>query len=224
MGLDYDSLLGTLPGKFIILPGALYFNMEIMNKYLLAVLLVLPILGSAQDPKLYSIFNGKDLTGWSAPGIEDCWKAEDGVLLVMNDPDKTGDILWTEKSYKDFIIKGEFKFGKGIVDSGFFIHSDHDQIQIGISGSLKRDMTCSPYIPGKGYPVEATGVKDLLKLDDWNTIQVKVVGNHYTSWLNGEKVMEYTSDTATEMGPIGIQLHPGREMSIEYRNLMLAEL
>lgn len=85
-------------------------------------------------------------------------------------------------------------------------------------------MTCSPYIPGKGYPVEASGVKELLKSDDWNSIQVRAEGNHYTAWLNGQKVMEYTSDTATEMGPVGIQLHPGREMSIEFRNLMLGEL
>lgn len=195
-----------------------------MKVYSFFALFMLPICLLAQEAEMHSIFNGKDLTGWQTPNLKDSWKVEDGVLMVMNDEEKTGDILWTEKSYKDFIIKGEFKFGKGTVDSGFFMRSDHDQIQIGISGSLKRDMTCSPYIPGKGYPVEATGVADLLKLDDWNTIQVKAEGNHYTSWLNGEKVMEYTSDTATEMGPIGIQLHPGREMSIEYRNLMVAEL
>lgn len=195
-----------------------------MKKLLLAIVLFLPFLTQAQEPELQSIFNGKDLTGWAVPNLAECWTVKDGILMVMNDADKTGDILWTEKSYKDFIIKGEFKFGKGTVDSGFFMRSDHDQIQIGISGSLKRDMTCSPYIPGKGYPVEASGVADLLKMDDWNTIQVKAIGNHYTSWLNGEKVMEYTSETATEMGPIGIQLHPGREMSIEFRNLMVAEL
>ncbi|MCB0685184.1 MAG: DUF1080 domain-containing protein [Saprospiraceae bacterium] len=195
-----------------------------MKQLIIILLCVLPFLTWAQDPEMHSIFNGKDLTGWATPTVKEAWKVKDGVLMVMNDADKTGDILWTEKSYKDFIIKGEFKFGKGTVDSGFFIRSDHDQIQIGISGSLKRDMTCSPYIPGKGYPVEATGVADLLKLDDWNSIEVKAVGNHYTSWLNGEKVMEYTSDSATEMGPIGIQLHPGREMSIEFKNLMVAEL
>jgi hypothetical protein len=29
------------------------------------------------------------------------------------------------------------------------------KIQIGESGSLQRDMTCSPYVPGQGYPLEA---------------------------------------------------------------------
>ena len=63
--------------------------------------------------------------------------------------------------------------GKGTIDSGIFIRTEKQQIQIGESGSLKRDLTGSPYIPGKGYPVEAENVKELLKMDDWNTMKVK---------------------------------------------------
>jgi hypothetical protein len=37
-------------------------------------------------------------------------------------------------------------------------------------------------------------------------------------------VMHYTSDTAQPMGAIGLQLHGGKKMSIEYRNLEVAEL
>ena len=43
-------------------------------------------------------------------------------------------------------------------------------------------------------------------------------------WLQGEKVMTYKSDSAIEEGPIGIQLHGSRNMSIDYRKLKLAEL
>ena len=85
-------------------------------------------------------------------------------------------------------------------------------------------MTCSPYIPGKGYPVEASNIKNLLKLDDWNTIKVKAVGSVYTIWLNGEQVLEFYSDTAIEEGPVGLQLHPGRDMTIDFKNILFAEL
>mgnify|MGYP001800311437 FL=1 len=61
-------------------------------------------------------------------------------------------------------------------------------------------------------------------MDDWNTINAQAVGNKYTVWLNGQEVMNYTSENASEKGPIGIQLHPNRDMSIEYRNIMAAEL
>ncbi|MDA0812050.1 MAG: DUF1080 domain-containing protein [Verrucomicrobia bacterium] len=178
----------------------------------------------AEEPALESIFNGKDLSGWKVPADNIWWKAADGVLTVQSSPETKGSILQTEKEFTDFVVEADFKFGQGTVDSGIFIRDDKEQIQIGISGSLKRDMTASPYIPGKGYPVEAEGVKELLKVDDWNTLRVEARGGTYTSWLNGKKVMTYTSETAVKKGPIGLQLHSGNEMAIAFRNLRAAEI
>ena len=152
------------------------------------------------------------------------YKAEDGLLKIQSGPEKKGSILSTEKEYTDFVIECEFKFGKGTVDSGIFIRNNKEQIQIGISGSLQRDMTASPYIPGKGYPVEAEGVKKLLKMDDWNTLRVEAKGKKYTAWLNGKKVMTYESESAIEKGPIGLQLHGGKDMAIDYRKIRVAEI
>ena len=112
---------------------------------------------------------------------------------------------------------------EGVVDSGAHLRNQ-DQIQIGISGSLKRDMTGSPYISGKGYPVEATGVKELLKMTDWNIMRIEVSGMEYACWLKGKKVMTYTPDTGLPKDPIGLQMHGDRDMAIDYRNINLAEL
>ena len=175
------------------------------------------------EEKLTPLFNGKDLSGWKAPENNTWWLVEDGILQVRSGPDKKGSVLWTEKDYENFIIELDFKFGEGVIDSGVHVRSE-DQIQIGISGSLKRDMTGSPYIPGKGYPVEAEGVKELLKMDDWNHMRIEVRGMEYICWLNGKKVMTYTSNTGKAKGPIGIQLHPDRDMSIDYRDIKIVEL
>ncbi len=177
-----------------------------------------------KDPKLKKIFNGKDLSGWTAPESNIWWSASKGILTAKSGPDKKGSILWTNDSYKDFIIQADFKFIGGTVDSGIFLRTEKEQIQIGESGSLKRDMTCSPYIPGKGYPAEAKNIKNLLKMDDWNTIKVKALGSVYTMWLNGEEVLTYDSDTAIEEGPVGLQLHPNKEMTIQYKKILFAEL
>ena len=176
-----------------------------------------------------TLFNGKDFTGWKVPKNNTWWKVVDGTIVAQSGPKKKGSTLWTEESFTDFIVEAEFKFdGKG--DSGIFLRNDKQQIQIGISGSLKRDMTCSPYIPGKGYPVEAEekkgtkGVKGLLKINEWNKMQVRVIGPKYEVKLNGVPVMTYTSENAIEEGPIGLQLHAGRDMRIDFRNLMLRKL
>ena len=194
-------------------------------KKLLAFFLLLVVVVStqAQDPKLKKIFNGKTLKGWVEPSNNVWWTVNDGILFVKSTAEKKGSILWSESKYENFIIQADFLMGDGTVDSGIFLRSEHDQIQIGISGSLKRDLTASPYIPKKGYPVEAK-VKDILKLKDWNTMKVKVVGSTYTVWLNGNEVMTYTSDNMPASGPVGFQLHPGNEMSCSFRNIRLAAL
>jgi len=195
-----------------------------MKKLLAFFLLMMVIVSTqAQDPKLKKIFNGKTLKGWVEPSNNVWWTANDGILFVKSTAEKKGSILWSESKYENFIIQADFLMGDGTVDSGIFLRSEHDQIQIGISGSLKRDLTASPYIPKKGYPVEAK-VKDILKLKDWNTMKVKVVGSTYTVWLNGNEVMTYTSENMPASGPVGFQLHPGNEMSCSFRNIRLAAL
>ena len=192
---------------------------------LIAIASAASLISAGELPKVETqpIFNGKDLSGWKVPENNIWWLVKDGVLQVRSGPKKKGGILWTEKKFKDFVFECEFRFGEGVVDSGIHVRNQ-DQIQIGISGSLKRDMTASPYIPGKGYPVEAEDVADLLKARDWNHLVVEVKGKTYTSYLNGKKVMTYTSDSAIEEGPVGIQLHGNRDMAIDYRNLKIAEL
>lgn len=174
-----------------------------------------------------ALFDGTDLKKWQVPDTNIWWTIEDDVLWAKSDPDQRGSILWTKKEYDDFVVQLDFKFGKGTIDSGIFMRGEDErnvQIQIGISGSLKRDMTASPYVPKSGYPVEAEGVKELLRLDGWNTIKAMTVGNTYKVWLNGKEVMNYTLEEANLKGPVGLQLHPGRDMTIQFKNISLAEL
>lgn len=169
-----------------------------------------------------SLFNGKDLTSWKVPKDNKWWSVSDGNLVGENDPKKKGSILWTEKAYTDFVFETEFRY-EGRIDSGVFLRKNKEQIQIGISGSLKVDMTCSPYIAGKGYPVKAE-VAEILKVGEWNTLKIEAKGATYTVWLQGKKVMTYTSDSAAENGPIGLQVHPGKAMKIEFRKMQVTEL
>ena len=178
----------------------------------------------AQTSQMQPIFNGKNLDGWVIPENNIWWSASDGILSIKSGPERTGSILWTEKEYGDFIVQSDFKFGNGTIDSGIFLRSTKAQVQIGISGSLKRDMTCSPYIPGKSYPVEAKGIAELLDMKGWNTMKVKIKGKKITAWLNGKKVMKYTTEELVDRGPIGLQLHQNNEMSIDFRNILVKEI
>ena len=178
----------------------------------------------ATGPEPKPLFNDRDFTGWRVPKDNIWWKVHDGMISVKNGPKKKGSTLWTEKEYRDFTIEMDFRYGEGTVDSGIFIRTTKQQVQLGISGSLRRDMTGSVYVPGKGYPKEAEGVKELLKPRDWNSMKVQVIANVYTVWLNGKQVLVFEGKQAVEKGPIGLQLHGGKTMAIDFRNIKLTEL
>lgn len=164
-----------------------------------------------------AIFNGSDLAGWKVVG-EPYWKVVDGALVGENDAEKKGSMLYTDKPYGDVIVEGEFRF-TGEIDSGIMVRKPELQVQIGVSRSLKKDMTCSFYTGT--YPEEARAPKaaDLLKPGEWNRIRVEAKGDTFTVWLNGERVSQYTSDKYREPAPIGLQIHSGLVMKVEFRDL-----
>lgn len=182
------------------------------------------MLGCVYAAEPQSLFDGKTLDGWKASAAPDYWTAKEGVLIGKSDAKKIGSILWTTQEYADFVLEGEFLYN-GKIDSGFFLRNESEQIQLGISGSLKRDMTCAPYIGKKrGYPVSAVGVDLLLKEGEWNKIKIEVKGKKYIVTLNGKQVLDYMTDAEPVKGPIGLQLHAGLEMEIQFRNMLLTVL
>jgi hypothetical protein len=59
-----------------------------------------------------SLFNGTDLTGWKVPkGDNGHWKVKDGVIDYDARSEAKGDkSLWSEKSFKDFILRIDWRF------------------------------------------------------------------------------------------------------------------
>jgi len=175
----------------------------------------------AEEPaipeSLPSIFSGRDLSGWKVPP-QPYWKAENGVIVGASDADMKESMLYTEKEYGDVIFEADVRFS-GEIDSGIMVRRPELQVQIGVSRSLKRDMTCSFYTGG--YPEEARAPQaaELLKANDWNRIRVMARGDTFTVWLNGRQVSRYKSDAYPRPGPIGLQIHAGVRMKVEIRNL-----
>jgi hypothetical protein len=163
------------------------------------------------------IFNGRDFAGWKVPA-EPYWNVVDGVIVGQSDEQKKGSMLYTDKPYGDVIVEGEVRF-TGEIDSGIMVRKPELQVQIGVSRSLKRDMTCSFY-NGK-YPEEARANRaaELLKPGEWNRIRVEAKGDTFTVWLNGEQVSQYKDAKYADPAPIGLQIHGGLVMKVEFRDL-----
>lgn len=66
---------------------------------------------TAPPPGFVSVFNGKDLTGWKIPvGDNGHWKVLDGVIDYDAGSEALKDKnLWTEKSYKNFVARVDWR-------------------------------------------------------------------------------------------------------------------
>jgi Domain of Unknown Function (DUF1080) len=189
------------------------------------MIVILAQIAPAAEEKddLKPIFNGKDLSGWKAPS-DTYWKVVDGVLVGENDEMKKGSMLYTEKSYRDLILEADARWN-GEIDSGFMIRKPQIQLQIGVSRSLKKDMTGSFYAHG-GYPEagQAKNAAKQIKVGEWTKIRLQAVGPKYTVWLNGEKAVEYEDPAFPNAAPIGLQIHGGLKMKVEFKNIRVKEL
>lgn len=172
-----------------------------------------------------ALFNGKDLSGWRVDGKEsdDHWKVTQQMIVGEN-LNKKGSVLWTKKTFRDFEFEVEYRTTSKDYDTGVFVRAASHQVQIGISRSLKRDMTGCIYAPkdGKGgYPGKTDKVERFHRVGEWNKLKVRVKGKLIQTFLNGEPFVDYQAKTIPAEGPIGLQLHGGVHMKVEFRNLSL---
>lgn len=201
-----------------------------MKTFILILALLVTFTSLAAEPAFEPLFNGKDLTNFKAEPSKEFWRVENGVLIGENNAAKKGNYLWTEKEYRDFVIEFDVRW-KGStprgVDTGIEMRKPNIQLQLGISGSLKVDMSGSWYVGKAGYPEvgQAKEAKKLMKPEgEWNTFRIQAKGDTFTCWINGEKASEYTDAKFTGAAPLGLQIHPGVEMKCEYRNMRIAVL
>jgi hypothetical protein len=88
--------------------------MKLISLFLLVFFLFIVLNVQAQK----SIFNGKNLKGWTAHGTEK-WYVEGGELICESGRDKQYGYLSTNKAYQDFTLTLDFK-QEADGNSGFF--------------------------------------------------------------------------------------------------------
>jgi hypothetical protein len=194
-------------------------------------LLAAPIIHIHAADDLKPIFTGTNLAGWKAPEPNPFWKIADGVLIGENNEKLKGHVLHTEQSYTNFVVELEARWS-GEIDSGVMMREPEMQVQFGISRSLKRDMTGAFYLAKHpintkvGYPEagHTKGIEKLFKKDDWNRFRIEAKGDTFTVWLNGEQISQYTDARYSGGAPIGLQVHPGLKMKVEFRNIRAKRL
>ena len=199
-----------------------------MKKSLLVLGVVALLSGFTAPQNKTNLFNGKDLTGWKIYGTEK-WYVEDNLLICESGPDKGYGYLATEKFYKNFDLTAEF-LQEANGNSGVFFRST-------IEGTRISGWQCEVAPPGRdtGGIYESYGrgwlrqipdeKEDILKMGEWNTIRLRVVGDKVQTWLNGQPMVDFSDEKIGEgNGSIALQIHDGGGIKVKWRNLIVEEL
>ena len=192
-------------------------------------LLAVSFLASGYSQESQNLINGKNLKSWYCIPEEQSshWTLKEGEILHGENPDQQGSILWTEREYRNFELELEYRTLSDDYDTGVFLRGESHQVQIGISRSLQKDMTGCVYAPEdqKGaYPGQTDKVADFHWPGDWNHLLIIVQGKRIKTFLNIEPFVDYEGITINEEGPIGLQLHQGVHMVVEFKNIRITEL
>ena len=171
-----------------------------------------------------SLFNGKDLSGWTPHG-KATWSVQDGILVGVGGMGH----LYSDATCSDFEAKGMFRVTSqgAIPNSGFYFRAHPPAANV---DDFPRGYEAQICNHGDGYtgwlwkPGTPTGkATELLTKDgEWFSYRIRAVGTHIQFWINDKLVMSY-DDAEYKSGHFAIQGHnPG--MKVEAKELYYRDL
>jgi len=174
------------------------------------------------------LFNGTDLTGWKIYGTEK-WYVKDNLLICESGPDKGYGYLSTEKFYDNFILTLEFN-QESDGNSGVFFRSNIEgtkisgwQVEVAPPGSHSGGIYESY---GRGWLIQPPSeYDDVVVLNQWNFMKIKVYNNEVTTWINGIKMININDDKIGKgVGSIALQIHDGGNIKVKWKNINMEML
>lgn len=203
----------------------MYFNLQFLNRIIIisAIHLI-----SYQVVAQTKLFNGIDLTGWQINGTEK-WYVENGELICESGSDKEYGYLTTNKFYKNFILKLEFK-QEANGNSGVFFRSTVKgtvvrgwQVEVAPSGQHTGGIYESY---GRGWLIKPDLASEkYLKMGEWNKMKIHVEDDRVVTYLNGHQMVSIKDEKiGIGEGGIALQIHSGGGIKVRWRNIQLKEL
>ncbi|MCK5840275.1 MAG: DUF1080 domain-containing protein, partial [Bacteroidales bacterium] len=170
----------------------------------------------------------KNLDGWKIHGTEK-WYVDNNTLVCESGDEKKYGYLATDGTYRDFVLRLQFK-QESDGNSGVFFRSSLDgtkisgwQVEVAPPGKDSGGIYESY---GRGWLVQIPEEKEnILQMGEWNDLVVFVKGDRVITWLNNEMMTDLRDEKIGKAdGVIALQIHDGGGIMVRWRNLYIKEL
>ena len=140
-----------------------------------------------------SLFNGKDLTGWTPlPDHKSVFSVVDGALNIKNGNGQ----IETTGTYKNFMMQIDIFSNGDHLNSGVFFRTPPGVFWKGYEFQVRNqwegDDRANPVDFGSGGLYGLCPARKVVSSDrEWYTMTAVVNGNHYAAWINGRLVSDF---------------------------------
>lgn len=190
---------------------------------------------TAQKSRL--LFDGKTFRGWEGDTLH-TWRVENGCIVggSVNEVVPHNNFICTKRNYGNFILRLKVKLvGKsGFINAGVQFRSQRlanpSHEMIGYQADVGPAYWGSLYDESRRNKTlmapDSTVIAQLVKVNDWNDMEVRCEDRHIRLFLNGKQTVDYKEpdDTLPQFGLIGLQVHGGGKVEVYYKDLILTEL
>jgi hypothetical protein len=198
-----------------------------------------------------AIFNGRDLTGWE--GSEKYWSVKDCCLTGTADGTLKYNrfIVWRGGNVKNFELHVEVNVSPGGNRGLQYCGTERPDLGESVVTGYQCDVVAGRpdydgmlyeergrrilAHPGERVVIDAEGQPWVIgemklkafKPGEWHAYRVLVEGNHHRHWIDGHptvEVIDLDEKGRKLEGVLGMQVHVGPPMTIQYRNVFLKKL
>ena len=199
-----------------------------------------------------SIFNGKNLDGWTQKNGTAIYRIEKGAIVGKTKEGSPNSFLCTDKLYGDFELQFEVKLINDELNSGVQIRSQTKELndkeksrgdkfgrvngpQVEIEATKEKGAE-SGYVYGEAIGGWMTPKEKLIphknfKNGKWNKYRILAKGPVIKTWVNGNQVSDLKDEEkykSHSKGFIGLQVHSIKKgtgpYEVAWRNIKIKEL
>jgi len=169
-----------------------------------------------------TLFNGKDLTGWSSTDMS-VWSVENGEIVGKSEKGlKKNNFLASALTAGNFRLTLKVKLTPNTENSGIQFRSE---VSDGDAKGYQADAGKGWW--GKLYEEHGRALlwkepgDQYVKENDWNTYEIVAVGDHILTALNGMKCVDLRDPEGAKQGIFALQVHSGGPTEVRFKDLKL---